>query len=401
MCGTLILKNLGKNRALPGRKNYYKLSILGTLSKYYRMWKLAAAFCFFFNCFSLSAQKSDFTVMAYFAGHRPSQIDSFAAEKLTHIIFSFCHLKGNRMNVDSAADSAIIQKLVSLKQRNPGLKVLLSLGGWGGCETCSDVFASKENRKVFAKSVKDLSQYFGTDGVDLDWEYPAIPGYPGHKNQPEDKQNFTSLVKQLRKTLGRQYEISFAAGGFNQYIDQAVEWKKVMKKVDYVNLMTYDLVSGFSTTTGHHTPLYSSAGQIESTNNAVQRLLQLKVPASKIVIGAAFYGRMWEAVPDTNMGLYQQGRFKTSVSFKSFAAQLSEDSGFVYHWDEVAQAPYLYNPSQHLFVTYDDRRSMELKTKYAIEKGLGGIMFWQIASDLYSDGLLDVIDKARRTYINQ
>jgi chitinase len=371
------------------------------INKHHLMWKLAIGSFFSFICSSLPAQKRDFVVIAYFAGHRPSQIDSFSAEKLTHVIFSFCHLKGNRMNVDSTADSVIIQKLVSLKQKNPGLKVLLSLGGWGGCATCSDVFASKKNRKVFSQSVKELSQYFGTDGVDLDWEYPTIPGYPGHRNQPEDKKNFTKLVKQLRKTLGSQSEISFAAGGFNQYIDKAVDWKKVVKKVDYVNLMTYDLVSGFSTTTGHHTPLYSNTQQIESTDNAVQRLLQLKVPASKIVIGAAFYGRMWEAVPDTNSGLYQQGKFKTSVSFKSFAVQLSEDSGFVYHWDEVALAPYLYNSAQHLFVTYDDKRSMDLKTKYAIDKGLGGIMFWQLASDAYTDGLLDVIDNAKRTYLNQ
>jgi chitinase len=365
------------------------------------MWKLAFSLCFSVICSSLPAQNRNFAVIAYFAGHRPSQIDSFAAEKLTHVIFSFCHLKGNRMNVDSAADSAIIQKLVSLKQRNPGLKVLLSLGGWGGCATCSDIFASRANRKAFSQSVKELSLYFGTDGVDLDWEYPTIPGYPGHKNQPGDKKNFTKLVKQLRKTLGPQYEISFAAGGFNQYIDEAVEWKKVVKKVDYINLMTYDLVSGFSTTTGHHTPLFSNAQQIESTDNAVQRLMQLKVPVNKIVIGAAFYGRMWEAVPDTNSGLYQQGKFKASVSFNNFASQLSEDSGFVYHWDEVALAPYLYNSAQHLFVTYDDKRSMDLKTRYALDKGLGGIMFWQLAGDAYTDGLLDVIDKAKRTYMDQ
>lgn len=346
---------------------------------------------------SLLAQK-DLAVIAYYAGKRPAQVDSFSVEKLTHVIYSFCHLKGNKLSVDNGIDSAMILKLVGLKQRNPNLKVLLSLGGWGGCETCSDIFSIKGNRRVFSQSVKQLSQYFGTDGIDLDWEYPAIAGYPGHPYQPEDKQNFTKLVKELRKTLGKQYQISFAAGGFTKYINEAVEWKKLARKVDYINLMTYDLVHGFSTTTGHHTPLYSTDQQMESTDNAIQKLRQLKVPARKLVIGAAFYGRMWEAVPDTNKGLYQEGRFKTGIAFRNVADQLSTDSGFVYYWDEVAKAPYMYNAAQHLFVTYDDKRSMGLKTKYALEKGLGGIMFWQLTSDSYADGLLDTIDSTRLSY---
>lgn len=353
---------------------------------------------FFIGCIALMApavifaqSRQHFAVMAYYPGSDTSRIDSFAIEKLTHVIFSFCHLDGNRLHVDNSQDSAMIRRMVSLKRRNPGLKVLLSLGGWGGCASCSDVFASRQGRKAFAASVKELSAYFGSDGIDLDWEYPAIEGYPHHKYQPGDKQNFTRLVRRLRKTLGKRYQVSFAAGGFNKYIEQSINWKKVMKKVDYVNLMTYDLVNGYATTTGHHTPLYSTGQQVESIDNAVQKLMDRKVNRSKIVIGAAFYGRMWKAVPDTNAGLYQPGVFFQSISYNQFPGKLSADSGFVYHWDEAASAPFLYNPAQHLFVTYDDKRSVELKTQYALDKRLGGIMFWDLTEDYYSNGLLDTI----------
>lgn len=353
----------------------------------------------FLSPFFLQAQqKKNFAVMAYYAGKNPSQIDSFSIEKLTHLIFSFCHLKGNRLNVDSIRDTVMIQKMVSLKSRNPDLKVLLSLGGWGGCATCSNVFSTKNGRKEFARSVKEISEYFKTDGIDLDWEYPAIAGFPNHKYSSDDKENFTALVKELRKTLGKKYEITFAAGGFNLYIDSSIEWKKVMKKVNYVNLMTYDLVNGYAQQTGHHTALYSTAQQQESVDNAVQRLIAYKVPKNKIIIGAAFYGRMWQAVPDTNFGLYQQGKFLRSLSYKNFASQLSADSGYVYHWDEKANAPYLFNAAQHVFVTYDDKRSIQLKTKYALDKKLGGIMFWQLTEDTYTEGLLEAIDEAKRNY---
>jgi len=358
------------------------------------MWKSLLAFLFCL-CAGAARAQQGLSVIAYYAGSNPAQVDSFPVEKLTHIIFSFCHLKGNELHVDRAVDTLIIRKLVSLKERNPNLKVMFSLGGWGGCATCSPVFADKDNRKTFAKSVRDLCEYFGADGIDLDWEYPTISGFPDHPYSPNDKQNFTALVIKLRKKLGRRREISFAAGGFNQYIDEAVEWKPVMKRVDRVNLMTYDLVNGFSGSTGHHTPLYSTGKQIESIDNAVQRLEAKGVPSAKIAIGAAFYGRVWEAVLDSNGGLYQQGHFRKSVSFKNFGTELSADSGFVYHWDEKAQAPYLYNPTQHLFVTHDDKRSIALKTQYAIDRRLGGIMFWQLGEDLFTEGLLDAIDQAR------
>src|SRR5687767_1395888 len=51
----------------------------------------------------LNAQHN-FTVIAYYAGG-PETVDSIPAEKLTHIIYSFCHLKGNKLNVDSGRDS--------------------------------------------------------------------------------------------------------------------------------------------------------------------------------------------------------------------------------------------------------------------------------------------------------
>jgi chitinase len=337
-----------------------------------------------------AGDKQPLAVIAYYAGPA-AQVDSFAAEKITHIIFSFCHLKGNQLAVDNAGDTLTIQRLVALKIRNPQLKVLLSLGGWGGCETCSQVFSTEKAREEFSQSVKHLLDYFEADGLDLDWEYPAISGYPGHRFVPEDKPNFTKLLMQLRKAVGPKKEISFAAGGFTQYLQESIEWKKVMPLVDYVNLMTYDLINGYSTVTGHHTSLYSTPFQKESTDNAIRFFDSIGVHRNKLVIGAAFYARIFENVDSVNNGLYRPGKFKRGVPFKAFSRVLSADSGFVYHWDPVARAPWLYNAERKLFVTYDDKNSMRLKTAYARDKRLHGIMFWQLGEDTFSDGLLDVI----------
>lgn len=344
---------------------------------------------------SAIGQRKDFTVTAYFAGDTAS-INRYDPRQLTHIIYSFCHLKGNRLHVDNKMDTLRIQKLVALKKKNPALKVLLSLGGWGGCATCSTVFSTDEGRKEFAKSVKEVNSFFHTDGIDLDWEYPAIEGYPGHEYKPEDKQNFTALLIELRASLGNKNDISFAAGGFQKFIDEAIEWDQAMKLVDRVNMMTYDLVNGYSTITGHHTALYSTAAQKESTDNAVKALLQKGVPANKIVIGAAFYGRVWEGVDSSNNGLYQKGKFKTSTAYRTIEKEYTEENGYRYFWDQEANAPYLYNKAKQLFVTYDDKRSMSRKVEYAMEKGLNGIMFWELSHDKNTDGLLDAIEKTKR-----
>ncbi len=334
-------------------------------------------------------------VFGYYYG-KAELIDSFPVEKLTHLCFSFAHLKGNKISLDNKRDSLSLLNCVAQKKRNPALKIIVALGGWGGCFSCSDIFSRDQDRKVFASSLKQLLHDFNADGIDLDWEYPAIAGPPGHAYSIHDKDNFTALVKTLRDTLGAQKEISFAAGGFTKFVNESVDWAAVTPLVDRINVMTYDLVSGYDTVTGHHTGLYSTGQQKQSCDNGIQLLLSKNVPAGKIVIGAAFYARIWANIDSVNNGLYRNGKFLRGVPYRQFDKQLSPDSGFVYHWDEVAMAPYLYNKNKKWFVTFDDPRSVVLKTQYAVKNKLNGIMFWQLAEDRFSNGLLDVIDREIR-----
>ena len=346
-----------------------------------------------FSGLKLSSQTvSGFRVVGYYCGST-IPIDSFETDKLTHLIFCFGSLDGNRFSIHSATDSATIKRMVLLKSNNPKLKVMLSLGGWSGCKTCSDVFNSDEGRKEFAISVKEISEYFKTDGIDLDWEYPAIKGFPGHTFRQEDKANFTYLLKELRKVNGESFEISFAAGGFTSYINESIEWKEAIKYTNFINIMSYDLVHGYSTVSGHHTPLHSTSQQKESTDNAVQMLLKAGVPANKLVIGAAFYGRYFKIEAGNKVDLYMPCKFSHAFSSKYSNDSLSTKNGFVKLWDDTAKAPYSINTERRLVATYDDELSIALKTKYAVNNKLGGIMFWQLYDDKFHNGLLDVINK--------
>jgi len=344
---------------------------------------------------SLTVEAQRPAVLGYYAG-RPTGVDSFPTDKLTHIIFSFCHLKGNRLDANNARDTTTIQKLVALKEKHPQLKVILSLGGWGGCKTCTDVFSSDSGRREFAQSAREMSDFFHTDGIDLDWEYPALTNVPDYPFKPEDKDNFTAVVRLLRKTLDRKAEISFAAGGYTDYLRTSIDWKAVAPLVDYINVMSYDLVNGYSTTTGHHTGLYSTPQQVESVDHAVRWLDSAGVPLKKVVIGMAFYARIFQGVDSVNNGLYRPCHFYRGMPWRDQATRLSADSGWAYHWDPVAQAPYKYNAKEQLFASFDDTTSIRLKTEYAIRKKLGGVMFWQLTEDsFFSGGLVDVIDNTK------
>jgi len=331
-------------------------------------------------------------IIAYYSGDVRT-IDRCPVGQLTHIIFGFCYLKGDCLYA-TRSDSLVLRKLVSLKKAHPSLKILLSLGGWGGCRTCSQVFSSREGRERFAHSVLSLTRYFQTDGIDIDWEFPTLGGYPGHPYAATDGRNFTALLRILRDTLGVSKEISFILTGFSPYLRGSVEVVQAARIADRINLMTYDMIGSRSPITGHHTPLYSTARQQESVDNAVRYLDSLGVPLHKIAVGAAFYGRLFGNVPNKDQGLYQPGKFSRFVSMRQIRQHYTSANGYREYWDDSAQAPYMYNAARRSFLTYDNKRSIAAKAEYVKKKGLNGVFFWELRLDMPRNELLSVISQS-------
>ena len=56
-------------------------------------------------------------------------------------------------------------------------------------------------------------------------------------------------------------------------------------------------------------------------------------------------------------------------------------NGYEYYWDDIAEVPYLYNAGKQEFISYDDARSIENKALYVMERGLGGVMIWELSCD--------------------
>jgi len=346
------------------------------------MKKIILILLIFISCTNNSDIKPQ--VIAYYAGDEKS-IDEFNLDGVDQIIYSFLHLKGNKLAIDNQVDSLTLLNVVNQKKKYPKLKVLVSLGGWGGCKTCSDAFSTEEGRVEFAISTANIIELFNADGIDLDWEYPGISGFPGHDYKPEDKENFTDLVVQLRKYMKKGDVLSFAAGASTRFFENSVEWDKVMPLVDNVNLMTYDFYGSGSSKTGHHTALSSNEFQDRSAESSIEALINLGVNPKQIFIGGAFYIKTFKNVENINNGLNQNAEWNRSYSQINF-----EDvrSNFSFYWDNLAKAPYAYDSINKIFATFDDHKSIKLKSQYALENNLGGIMFWQLMNDKKQNGLL-------------
>lgn len=348
------------------------------------------------NSRAVDTTRPGFSVIAYYSGSA-IEIDRYNIQSLTHIIYSFALLKNNRLHVSDAAGN-ILKKMVSLKKKNPQLKVALAFGGWGGCKPCSDLFKTAANRTTFAQSVLAILQKYKLDGIDIDWEYPAIDEGPaGHAYSPSDKQTFTELIKTLRSTLGKRYELSFAAGVFPKYLYNSIEWKQVMPLVDRVHLMSYDMVNRKSAFSGHHAALYSTPFQSISIDNTIRFLDSLHINRNKVVIGAAFYARTYTVTDTNNQGLYRPAVFKGFAVYKSYQQRFTKENGYTCYWDDTAKAPYCFNTAQKHFASFDDERSVALKTKYAIDKKLNGILIWELRQDDNRQRLLNAIADAVRS----
>ncbi len=317
----------------------------------------------------------------------PGDVD---AGKLTRINYAFARIQDGRIVEGFPSDAVNLAQITALRRQNPGLAVLISVGGWSWSDGFSDVARTVQNRKVFVESVIDFLRRYQLDGLDVDWEYPGQAG-AGHPFRSADKQNFTRLLKDLRvrfsqeemKSHHRLY-LTIAAGASQDYLEHT-EMTRAQRYVDAVNLMTYDYYGPASDpVTGNHSPLMTDPADPKavSADASVRAFMAAGVPAGKIVLGIPFYGRMWSDVPDVQHGLFQPGKPAATgdLPFSTVRTMLV-GPGVTRFWDAAAQVPYLYNPQTREFVSYEDAESAAAKCRYAVRHGLQGVMFWSYFND--------------------
>jgi chitinase len=339
--------------------------------------------------------------VAYVAGWSTPAV--IHPEKLTHINFAFARITPAGRAAVADGEASLV-RLVALKKTNPRLKVIVSIGGWMA-DGFSDAALTDASRALFADSAVELLRQFSADGIDIDWEYPG-QGVAGIKYRAEDRQNFTRLLQVLRdkldaasaaqgRTGGGRYTLTIASAD-REYFDHT-EMDKLHVYLDWINVMSYDFFNSLTPTTGHHAGLYGAATALPTDRYAdasVKQHLAAGIPADKIVLGVAFYGRGFTGVKPVDHGLKQPyERFESAHDYSELADKFIGRRGFIRYWDDRAKAPYLWNSASRTFITYDDPQSITIKAQYVRAHHLGGMMFWELSEDR-SEELLDVIARS-------
>lgn len=329
-----------------------------------------------------------YAAWASYLGFYPNQID---ASKLTHINYAFANISSDlKITLGYPdVDPANIKLLNSLKQTNPNLKTLISVGGWSWSGKFSDVALSDASRTVFADSCVAFITQYGFDGVDLDWEYPVSGGLATNIKRPEDKQNFTLLLQKIREKLdargildNKHYLLTIAGGTDKSYINN-VEIAKLPQYLDYATVMTYDLHGMWDSYTDLHAPLYNNTDTSPqykaSVESSVNNWISASFPADKLVLGIPFYGYIYSSVNNSNNGLYQTYGGANSISYKSIVDNYLNKPGFTRFFHSQSLVPWLFDGS--VFISYEDSESITYKTNYIKTKNLGGAMVWELSQD--------------------
>ncbi|MEH7085785.1 glycosyl hydrolase family 18 protein [Neobacillus drentensis] len=357
---------------------------------------------------SVTQVPTEYKTVGYFAGwatYSNYQVTDIDASKLTHLNYAFANISADgKIEVgDPWADieqsfpgdtadqpyKGNFYQLTKLKQQFPHLKTIISVGGWSWSDKFSDVALTEQSRTIFAESGLQFILKYGFDGIDLDWEYPVAGGEAGNSNRPEDKQNFTLLIKKIRETLnaqsikdGKTYLLTIAGGANKGYVANT-ELNLLQQYLDYIQLMTYDFHGSWDTLTGMNAPLYrdpESRFSEFSVQDAVQSYINSGVPANKLIMGIPFYGRVYNQVTNTNNGLYQSFTGGGSaLSYGEIESSYLNKNAFTRLWEPDSKVPWLFNGSQ--FISYDDTESIGYKTSFIKSMGLGGAMMWELSQD--------------------
>lgn len=294
-------------------------------------------------------------------------------------------------------------QLRQLKDKHPHLVTMISVGGWTLSGRFSDAALTAESRERFARSAVNFIVEHGFDGVDIDWEYPVGGGLESNTVRPDDKRNYTLLLRELRRQLeargvldGRKYYLSIASPAGDDKI-RNMEPAGIAEVCDWINIMTYDFAGGWEKTTGHQAALFSPEGRgaaepstLWTVDGAVRQFLDAGVDPKKLVVGVPFYGRGWTGVPSANSGIGQMstglpaGSYEAGIyDYKDLVAmvQAQPDVYGVFE-DTKAEATFLSAPSANgLWVSFDDTAIVQRKVDYIKEFGLGGAMFWELSGD--------------------
>ena len=279
-----------------------------------------------------------------------------------------------------------------------GVKVFLSLGGWGWDQQFAAIMDKPAAEDRYVKAVMDIVDQFDYDGIDLDWEYPDTDA---------EVVGFERLARRFRQQLdaigkkkGRPMLQTMAVSAN----PQTVKWLRneiLLETMNWVNVMTYDYAGTWTSYAGHHSPLFASskhaAAGRRSTELTMKHLMQRGLPANRLAVGIPLYGRGF-AVSSPYASTKDAPDIRIPRGSYSNLHRLQREEGWTRQWDDETKNPWLISPDRSVVVGYDDVESVSIKTDWAMRQEFRGVFFWQIGADRLPDGTNPLQDASHKKW---
>ncbi|SDS11154.1 chitinase [Paraoerskovia marina] len=335
----------------------------------------------------------------------------------------YLRLVSAKDSVDGVADSpdqalaGNFNQLRKLKEEYPGIKILVSLGGWTWSDNFPAATATPEAREKLVESCLDLYidgdlPVYGDqggegvaagifDGIDIDWEWPAANGEHGPVYGDEEKANFLAMLQEFRTELDERAEANdteylltgFAPAGWAPRTNGGWVDPIAIDSFDYINIQGYDYHGGWvGNRTGHQGNLHAYDWPVDPTQPdgeqtsanwglAADGLLNAYKAAGydgeQLNLGMAVYGQGWEGVTD--------GEIAGTAATASIGTPTYDELknlGKAY-FDPEAGASWRYDGDR--WYSYDDKKSVNAKSEWLAENDFGGAMWWDISGDKKND----------------
>ncbi|KAL9021700.1 MAG: hypothetical protein Q9185_001064 [Variospora sp. 1 TL-2023] len=220
----------------------------------------------------------------------PAQLD---ADDLTHVNFAYVGIDRNNFSIiPTHPDDVNLYKEFTAR-KGATLQTWVVVGGFGinnpnnpTQPTWATLTSRNDWRTMFVTSLASFMEYYGFQGVDLDWEYPLAG---------DQAANFVALVREMRNTWNNKYGISVTLPS-NSGLLGSFNLKGMEPWVDFFNFMSHDLIGpdepaiGTSAVVRPHTDIRWIASETVP-------LRQSQLNAKKINLVLSYFGRGYSVDP--------------------------------------------------------------------------------------------------------
>ncbi len=303
----------------------------------------------------------DKKIVAYIVGGHP---EIFDAEKFTHVNYAFGIINEDSLVIRNPEELHALAKL----RDKYGFKLLVSLQQRPRGTFCART-KTLEGCALIGKQCKELVDTYGLDGIDVDWEYPAIDITTGKVNCDTCRDDFINLLAAIRKEIGTDKLLTIACAA-TEDTWVGTDFVRAAEILDYINIMGYDY-NWNKFGKAHHSNLYPASVGIGNHEicgaKAVDMLTGMGLKVEDLVLGLPLYG-------------YQKGAGAEGFLRYGQITERIASGEYTLCYDEAAKQSFAAKDGE-MVVAFDDPKTIAWKAEYVKNRGMGGIMYWAYALD--------------------